>query len=122
MGFDSFAGPPPDPDEAYRQKNCHHWQGNVRQLHLQRSLGPRTRLIKGFYNESLTDRLVTQWHMQPAAYIDIDADLFVSTRQALGWMFRSGLATNGTLVGYDDWWATTCSGGGSDIRPLPRDG
>ena len=68
FGFDSFAGLPPDPYEAYQQKNfqagLHHWQGNVRQL--QHSLGPRTRLIKGFYNESLTDRLVTQWHMQPA--------------------------------------------------------
>ena len=120
FGFDSFAGLPPDPDEAYQQKNfqagMHHWQGNVRQL--QHTLGPRTRLIQGFYNESLTNRLVTQWHMQPAAYVDIDADLFVSTRQALGWMFRSGLATNGTLIGYDDWWASTCSRGGGDIRPL----
>ena len=39
-------------------------------------------------------------------FIDIDSDLYTSTKQALTWMFRNQLVVPGTLVGYDDWVAT----------------
>jgi hypothetical protein len=46
------------------------------------------------------------------------ADLYVSTREALHWMFASGLAKRGTLIGYDDWWASPCSRGGHHVHAL----
>ena len=41
--------------------------------------------------------------MKPALYVDIDADLYSSSLQALEWLFRMGLIVPGTVIGYDDW-------------------
>ena len=49
--------------------------------------------------------------MRPALYVEVDCDLYVSTRQALEWMIESGLIVNGTLIGYDDWFAGGRAGG-----------
>merc|ERR1711971_224555 len=51
-------------------------------------------------------------------YIDIDADLYTSSHQALDWMFKSDLVRAGTLIGYDDWWVNPCSSGGGGLHPL----
>ena len=37
---------------------------------------------------------------RPARYVDIDADLAVSTLQALRWLSAHGLLVAGTLLGY----------------------
>ena len=47
----------------------------------------RMEFVRGFYNESLTKQLADSVH--PAAYIDIDADLYISTKQALTWIFAN---------------------------------
>ena len=61
----------------------------------------RTRLVPGFYNISLTtDRARSA---NPAWFIDVNCDLYVSTKQALGWIFQNNLARHGTLILYDDW-------------------
>ena len=119
-GFDSFHGLPPDTAEAFQQANfqagMHRWGGNPSKL--QKSLGKNTRLIAGFYNESLRSGVSQHRHMRSAAYVDIDADLYVSTLEALHWMARSKLLVPGTLVGYDDFWASPCSAGGEHVLPL----
>eukprot|EP00242_Pyramimonas_sp_CCMP2087_P016691 CAMPEP_0198209096 /NCGR_PEP_ID=MMETSP1445-20131203/12414_1 /TAXON_ID=36898 /ORGANISM="Pyramimonas sp., Strain CCMP2087" /LENGTH=295 /DNA_ID=CAMNT_0043882733 /DNA_START=710 /DNA_END=1597 /DNA_ORIENTATION=- len=58
--------------------------------------------VAGYYNESLTPGLIQERAMKPAAFIDIDCDLYISTIQALDWAFANGIATVGTLIGYDD--------------------
>jgi hypothetical protein len=58
---------------------------------------------EGFFRDSLTPERVTAGGLRPALYIDIDCDLYVSTYQALDFMFAHDLATTGTYVGYDDW-------------------
>lgn len=63
----------------------------------------RVSFVRGFYNESLTRTLATDEHMQPALFVDIDCDLYISTIQALDWLLRSRLVVPGTLIGYDDW-------------------
>ena len=47
--------------------------------------------------------------MRPARYVEIDCDLYSSTVQALTWLFEEGLIVEGTVLGYDDFYA-----GGAD--------
>jgi hypothetical protein len=86
-GFDSFAGLPPDDAEKFQQINFqpgrHRWQGDVAEL--QRSLGHRTQLIQGFYNESLTAGLAKRLNMKPAAYVDIDGALHFAFAVLYSW-------------------------------------
>jgi hypothetical protein len=65
-----------------------------------------TNFIQGYYNESLTPELHQRLGMRPALFVDIDCDLYISTYQALDWLFTSKIIAPGTLVGYDDWCLT----------------
>ena len=74
---------------------------------LVRSIGfdpARTHLIRGFYNESLASGaiLARRLGMKPAFLLDIDCDLYSSTRHALEFMLAAGLLAPGTFVYYDD--------------------
>ena len=66
-------------------------------------------LVPGFYDKSLLPDLASRMGMRPAAYVDIDCDLYGSTKSALEWMLASRLIVPGTLIGYDDWWTTSCA-------------
>lgn len=59
-------------------------------------------LVKGFYNESLTEEIVHAHAMKPAWWVNMDCDIYDSTYQALDWMFKNKLMTKGTRVYYDD--------------------
>jgi hypothetical protein len=61
----------------------------------------------GWFCDTLDARLVTTGRFKPAAYVDVDADLYRSTRDALEFMFAHRLIRPGTLIGYDDWGDTT---------------
>ena len=61
----------------------------------------RMELVSGFYNESLTEALAKR--ANPAWYVDVNCDLYISTEQALSWLFRHRLVRPGTLIMYDDW-------------------
>jgi len=69
-------------------------------------LGPafaeQTRLIKGFFSDSLTPTLKAERGMKPALLIDVDVDLYVSCVQCMSWMIEQGLLVAGTIVYYDD--------------------
>ncbi len=60
-------------------------------------------LHEGWFSETLKDGLVRNGTFKPAAYVDIDADLYNSTLEVLDFMFRHKLIDAGTLIGYDDW-------------------
>jgi hypothetical protein len=62
--------------------------------------------VPGFFNESLTECNRENLNMGPALYVDIDADLYTSTLEALDFMFRQQLIVPGTIIGYDDWGGT----------------
>lgn len=51
-------------------------------------------------------------------YVDIDCDLYISSIQALDWIFKNKLAKVGTIIGYDDWWVDSCSAGAGNLHPL----
>jgi hypothetical protein len=121
-GFDSFEG---FPDEAEGIGTQFDWTkggyngGDIRQELVAKLGGPsQVAFVKGFYQESLTPGLVKQLGMTPAAYIDMDASLYISSKQALTWVFENKLAIPRTLVGYNNWWVNSCSPGAKNLSPL----
>lgn len=57
--------------------------------------------MPGFFNESLPAQ-PHHGRFAPALYVDLDADLYLSTYQALDWLLERGIVVNGTILGYDD--------------------
>ena len=93
----------------------------------------RTHFVKGYFNDSLTDELVRRRRFQPALFVDLDCDLYISTiqacdlrpcppqpppltlltmsplrSQALRWLLRHRLIVPSTIVRYDDWQVRAC--------------
>lgn len=123
-GFDSFNGMP-DEDKTFMRKSHQRdsqWaQGGLNASSimrapdwpalrhtLTRNVGyarDKTHFVRGFYNDSLREgaRLARRTSMRPAFLIDIDCDLYTSTKQALSFMLVSGLLVPGTYVYYDDY-------------------
>ncbi|KAL1527764.1 hypothetical protein AB1Y20_009149 [Prymnesium parvum] len=65
---------------------------------------PHTTLIRGYFNESLTEELTRRHHFQPALLVDMDVDLYSSTMDCLNWLLASQLLMPGlSYVRYDDW-------------------
>ena len=57
----------------------------------------------GWFADTLKTSDVAAGVLKPALYVDFDADLYCSTRDALEFMFAERLIRAGTLIGYDDW-------------------
>lgn len=69
--------------------------------------GARLSTVHGFFEDSLTDTLKDEMKLRPAFIIDIDVDIYTSTKEAMDWMFDNDLLRAGlTQVGYDDWGGT----------------
>ena len=110
-GLDSFAGLP-----GLKGINLQLWATGKYsadpRTDLLRELGGETRLgfVKGFYNESLKDgeKLSQRLGMRPAKYVDIDADLYVSSIDALRFLFLAKLIRPGTVIGFDDYSSFIC--------------
>ena len=58
--------------------------------------------VAGYYSQTLTNALADRRGMRPALFVDIDVDLYSSTRTALEWLFASRLIVRGTIIAYDD--------------------
>ena len=61
------------------------------------------KVYPGFFRDSLSSELISSGELKPALYIDIDCDLYISTYEALDFMFANDLVRTGTYIGYDDW-------------------
>jgi hypothetical protein len=124
-GFDSFEGLPDDQENMYEiikaygiddwrkgQYSGAEWFGVnnadealVASRNLLENFIPKDKLVlvKGYWENVLTDELFTEHKMGPALYIDIDGDIYHSALHALDFCFRNGIIQKGTLIGYDDW-------------------
>ena len=122
-GFDSFVGMPAENQSlvlrhhkrdrswaqgglnAAKQLRIDHWP-TLRDTLIKNVGFARTRLVRGFFNETLRGGVqrARELGITPAAafLIDIDCDLYSSTRQALAFALESGLLRPGTFVYYDD--------------------
>jgi len=131
-GFDSFAGLPPSTASDTHATLVGWTEGNFGAASAARSnvvdvrrdltlaLGTaHVAWVPGYFNDSLRAgaQLARARRMLPAAYVDIDSDLYSSAVDALTFLFRSRLIVPGTLVGYDDWWVIPCCAG-RDPSPL----
>ncbi len=130
FGFDSFCGLPPETEEErvlstllgedfqwragdfssqehFNTNNIEETMQSVRDF-VEPNLSKQTtlELIPGFFSDSLTDDIVEKYDMKPACYVDLDADLYSSTIDALDFMLRNKLIQPGTIIGYDDWGGT----------------
>lgn len=87
------------------------WSGKKREkeLELRQSLVPWGGMVmpsgglefeEGWWEDVLDDFIASNSGMAPAAYIDMDANLYSSAFLALDWMFSKGLVQAGTLIGY----------------------
>ena len=113
-GFDSFQGLPeemkgvPVPVDytkgRYDSSAFFDASGNDLIARLETKIDdPRVRWVRGWYNETCTPQTLHMLPFSPALYVDLDCDLYVSTYQALDWLFSSKLIRPGTIIGYDDW-------------------
>jgi len=59
------------------------------------------RFVEGFYENTLTPELSLD--VKPASYIHIDCDMYISSIQALKWVFDNNLVAEDCIFRYDDW-------------------
>jgi len=96
-GFDSFEGLPDSTEEYVREWHAGKYRDDPRARLFEPLGGEESHgWVAGFYNESLAPALdgqVARRGMAPARYIDMDCDLYESTRDALDFFFRNGKVT-----------------------------
>jgi hypothetical protein len=61
-------------------------------------------LLKGWFDEILTDEFLTQWSLSRVAFAFIDCDIYESTVPILN--FLEKVATTGTILAFDDYQGT----------------
>ena len=115
FGFDSYHGLPAEDDHnstmaVWRQGNFkpHRW---ATPEYAEALGGGRRRAVvtPGFFDRTLTPKIVKAHNMSQALYIDVDCDLHSSTSTVLAWLLSSRLLAVGTLVGFDDFWVIPCN-------------
>jgi len=143
FGLDSFEGMPEETDEEHVYEAQPFWrkgnfdareyfgvstvEGSVaktREL-VEPSLSSETELvlIPGFFEDVLDDGCVKKYDMRPAAYIDVDVDIYSSSKTVLDFVFANNIAVEGTIIGLDDWggspgWETMSDGQSRAFREV----
>lgn len=121
IGFDSFEGMPSDAqqhlDRAHQHDRAwqpgglnaaehlgfHGWPALRENITANIGFPSRTRLVRGFFNESLSPARARLLGLTaPAWLVDIDADLYSSTVDALEFLVAARLLALGTFLYYDD--------------------
>ena len=124
-GFDSFEGLPERTNEerqaALEKHGSYEWEGGqyssdefygvddskkFLQTVFDKYLDPEVKLVKGWFEDTLNHNAVKKYNLKPAAYIDIDVDTYTSSVEVLDFIFSEGIATIGTVIGFDDWGGT----------------
>lgn len=108
-GFDSFEGLPPA--EGIDEADGRFFEGQFACSleDVQKNLtengmdSSRATLVKGFYEDSLTEELRAQHDFKPAAVLMLDCDYYSSTKTALDWM--QPYIRVGTVLLFDDWFS-----------------
>ena len=106
FGFDSFEGLPPEAahdDESWwhpGEFNCD-YDSTVKSLRKKGVDLDKVHLIKGFYSETLNQKLISKYRIKKAGIIMIDCDMYLSARDALN--FCIPLIKEKTIIIFDDW-------------------
>ncbi len=108
-GFDSFEGLPPAEGVDVADGRFFEGQFSCSLDDVQKNLAEngmdpaRMTLIKGFYEDSLTEQLRSQHDFKQASVVLLDCDYYASTRTALNWM--QPYIGVGTVLLFDDWFS-----------------
>lgn len=103
IGFDSFQGFPANDENNNlfnKGKMCADYV-TVRNRFPISTFNHEIHFVKGFYSKTLTPKLKEKKKIEKAAIINIDCDLYQSTKEALE--FSTSLLQQGTLLILDDW-------------------
>lgn len=106
-GFDSFCGLPPA--EGVDKTDTRFFEGQFAcsKEDVEKNLGEhgvdldQITLVKGFYEDSLTEALHDEHAFRPASLVLLDCDYYSSTIQALEWLSR--YLVQDTILLFDDW-------------------
>ena len=107
IGFDSFEGLPP----AAATDSGGHWQPGAFSSTLEFTRAvldhegvdwSRVTLVKGFFNETLTEQRRADLRIRRASVIMMDCDLYQSTKEAL--QFCAPAIVDKSVIFFDDWY------------------
>ena len=108
-GFDSFEGLPPAEGIDEADGRFFEGQFSCSKENVEKNLESngmdmsRVTLVKGFYEDSLTEKLKTEHPFKPASVVLLDCDLYSSTVEALAWI--DNYLQDGTVMLFDDWFS-----------------
>jgi len=109
FGFDSFQGLPQVEGIDKSESRFFEGQFACSQEQVEKNLRKhkvdfhRIELVKGFYEDTLTEELKKSLNAGFAGVILFDCDLYSSTRTALSWL--EGLIIDKTVLVFDDWYS-----------------
>ncbi|MBN23420.1 MAG: hypothetical protein CL678_19190 [Bdellovibrionaceae bacterium] len=106
VAFDSFEGLPEiqeiDKQEIWKKSKLKTDENEFRSMMIKHGIPPeKLILVKGFYDESLDEKLKNKLLPKKAAAIYIDCDLYTSTVPVLE--FIKDFLQKGTIIVFDDW-------------------
>lgn len=117
-GFDSFEGLPKEDPKVWHNPEWPEHAFNVQKdfgLHSvdeamafvhknleSVNLDNNVTLIPGYFSDTCNEENWRELQMEPAHYIHIDADIYISSYQALEFCFEHWIASDGTLIRFDD--------------------
>jgi len=108
-GFDSFEGLPPAEGIDVADGRFFEGQFACSKEDVEKNLASngmdmdRVTLVKGFYEDSLTEELKQAHSFKPASVVLLDCDLYSSTVEALAWV--DSYLQDGTILLFDDWFS-----------------
>ena len=120
FGLDSFEGLPKEEDGIIN-RDAAWWPGNfsaktdfevssieeaMALVYNRLEKDVETVLVPGFWDKVLTKENIEKYDFKVASYIDVDCDIYSSTKILLDFMFDNKLVVPGTLIGYHDWGST----------------
>ena len=106
--FDSFQGLP-DLQQTEKELNPAWSKGlfnqpkNYIESIINQTLGrkkPNIKFVEGFYDSSLTESLREELKINPPSFVNVDVDLYSSTKVVLDWL--KPILQNGTIFHFDD--------------------
>jgi hypothetical protein len=106
-GFDSFCGLPSVDKQDSAGGRFFEGQFAARRSEVEKNLSrhgldwSRARLVEGFFEDTLTEKLKSDLPRRRAAVVLLDCDLYASTVVALHWL--EDVLVDGAIVLFDDW-------------------
>lgn len=122
FAYDSWLGLPDTKHEEWFNRDwdvgsfCALKEFNVKTIEellplLREKIGHDVTFISGWYKDTLNKITVDKYKLKQAMYVNIDVDIYSSTKQVLDFCLDYGIIAPGTVFRYDDWMSCGTSEG-----------